>query len=309
MMMHFCPIIRFSAIINILLLHSIICAGAFVVPFGINDTNQKQDVCGTFKSAGVDKKKGFFVFITRRRNNIEPLLREQQSTLFPKSRLYVADVESNNEEKKNENPDIIPNNVVVFSNFFESVWTRIERLAKSTLTNTVNNEREFGSRGEAIVMMQFVLSVFILLGKVPLLQDLINFLFGPVLFLGGIFLSGQAIRELNTTSFTALTQPVQIEKGGKLITSGVYSYMRHPVYTGNILSLIGLSIMTHSSMRFLLTIFYYILVDWKSREEERNMVKEFGYNTYESYRQRVRGKFFPHWDVVSEKISKSTTRL
>ncbi len=159
------------------------------------------------------------------------------------------------------------------------------------------------------MMMQFVLSVFILLGKVPLLQDLINFLFGPVLFLGGIFLSGQAIRELNTTSFTALTQPVQIEKGGKLITSGVYSYMRHPVYTGNILSLIGLSIMTHSSMRFLLTIFYYILVDWKSREEERNMVKEFGYNTYESYRQRVRGKFFPHWDVVSEKISKSTTRL
>ena len=72
----------------------------------------------------------------------------------------------------------------------------------------------------------------------------------------------------------------------KIITTGLYSQMRHPQYTGAILSHIG--------MTFLFSVFYSLLVTplviiinyilcWK---EEKELVREFG-DEYESYQKSV----------------------
>lgn len=94
-----------------------------------------------------------------------------------------------------------------------------------------------------------------------------------------------------------------------MVTSGVYSYVRHPVYAGNLGCFVGLSIMTHSSMRLLLSLLYYIVVELKSRQEEVNMGKEFGGNVYRDYRGRVKGKFFPSRDLLVEWTKSKVSRF
>lgn len=163
-------------------------------------------------------------------------------------------------------------------------------------------DKEFGSSGEISIVMEIALLFCIFRGHVPLLQHLISFLFGPVLFLFGIAVTGLGIKELNTSSFTALTNPIPAEKGGKMVTSGVFSYIRHPVYAGNLCCFIGLSVMTNSSIRLLLTSLYYVVVELKSRQEEINMEKEFGSAVYKKYKENVKGKFIPSRDRIVQKF-------
>ncbi len=166
----------------------------------------------------------------------------------------------------------------------------------------VPKDKEFGSSGEISIIMEIALLFCIFRGHIPLLQQLISFLFGPVLFLLGIAVMSLGIKELNTSSFTALTNPIPAEKGGKMVTSGVYSYIRHPVYAGNLCCFIGLSVMTNSSIRLLLTSLYYVVVELKSRQEEMNMEKEFGFATYRKYKEIVKGKFIPSRDRIVQEF-------
>eukprot|EP00555_Chaetoceros_dichaeta_P002522 CAMPEP_0198249248 /NCGR_PEP_ID=MMETSP1447-20131203/823_1 /TAXON_ID=420782 /ORGANISM="Chaetoceros dichaeta, Strain CCMP1751" /LENGTH=306 /DNA_ID=CAMNT_0043933831 /DNA_START=37 /DNA_END=957 /DNA_ORIENTATION=- len=166
-----------------------------------------------------------------------------------------------------------------------------------TITNRLSatvshlTSKDLGARGEIYVIPQFILVVSILIGKLPFYAEVAPILFGPVLFSIGVLVMGLAITEMGG-SFTAFPVPVPKEKGGDLIQSGIFSLVRHPVYAGNLCCFVGLSIMTESSMRLLLTAFYYIYVEIKSQQEEEEMLVLFG-EEYSGYKQQVRGKFIP----------------
>lgn len=251
------------------------------------------------------------VGIVSRNNDVRTTTTSTTQRKIQKFQLNLQQDEPKNGEQQqlpihNKNQPSKSNQTSTLISNLEPIWTKIQTIFKTIYTNTFSKDKDFGSRGEIIVMIQFILMTLILLGKVPLLQHLINFIFGPVLFLCGIGMTTLAIKELNTTSFTALTHPVPKQKGGKMITTGIYSYMRHPVYTGNMACLIGLSLMTQSSMRLFLSMIYLFVVDRKSNEEERNMEREFGVGVYQRYREEVRGKFIPHWDVIAAKLAQVT---
>jgi len=151
--------------------------------------------------------------------------------------------------------------------------------------------KDLGSRREFYVVPQFILVFSILIGKLPVYTEVISTLFGPVIFLLGLFVMGLAIKEMGG-SFTAYPVPVPKEKGGILIRSGIFSVVRHPIYAGNLCCFIGLSIITESSMRLLLTLFYYLYVEIKSKQEEDEMLKVYG-EQYSRYKKEVYGKFVP----------------
>lgn len=78
------------------------------------------------------------------------------------------------------------------------------------------------------------------------------------------------------------------EKGeGKLITSGIYAYIRHPQYTGFFLITLGMMLewatLPLIALYVLLLVMYYRL----ARKEEQDMVEEFG-SEYEEYRARTK---------------------
>lgn len=81
------------------------------------------------------------------------------------------------------------------------------------------------------------------------------------------------------------------EGQGKLVTGGVYAYIRHPQYAGFMLITLGLLVHWATIpllvMWPILTLLYYRL----ARREERDMLKEFG-DVYDAYRKRT-SMFFP----------------
>ncbi|MBN1800561.1 MAG: DUF1295 domain-containing protein [Candidatus Lokiarchaeota archaeon] len=80
-------------------------------------------------------------------------------------------------------------------------------------------------------------------------------------------------------------------KTDKIVTSGVYSRIRHPQYLGAVLSHLGISVLLsafYSTIITPLVLLYNVLVAWK---EEKELKKEFP-EEYNNYAREV-PKFFP----------------
>jgi protein-S-isoprenylcysteine O-methyltransferase Ste14 len=72
----------------------------------------------------------------------------------------------------------------------------------------------------------------------------------------------------------------------KIITSGVYSIVRHPQYLGGLLAHVGISFLLSASYSLLATPLMALLVYLISKIEEEELVREFG-KEYEDYRKKV----------------------
>jgi protein-S-isoprenylcysteine O-methyltransferase Ste14 len=88
---------------------------------------------------------------------------------------------------------------------------------------------------------------------------------GPGLLLGGSVIALKAFGDLGSDSLSPFPSP---PKGASLKLDGIYGQMRHPMYTGLLMIMAGLSIATNSADRLLLTALLWFLVDIKASKEE-----------------------------------------
>ena len=167
----------------------------------------------------------------------------------------------------------------------KAIWRRV----------VVASPGEWGNRGEGYVAAQFGILLCIALGTVPLVGGLIDAVLGPALiFLGLGVLYASAIQLGDAlTPFPAPLKgaPSGGDGGPRLIRSGVYSLVRHPMYAGTLCGMAGLSVLTDSAMRLILTVVLASVLDAKSDYEERGL--EEAYPEYAEYRRQVEGKFVP----------------
>ncbi len=127
---------------------------------------------------------------------------------------------------------------------------------------------------------------------IPLLQDLVIiipfinfpipwthiFIFLPFLILAAWF----GIVGVRGTTL----EVSETHRAVKIITTGIYSRMRHPQYFGSMLAHVGFSFLVSGWFSLLATpliILYNYLTAWK---EEKELVKEFG-KEYEDYKKEV----------------------
>ena len=91
-----------------------------------------------------------------------------------------------------------------------------------------------------------------------------------------------AVLQTDTLTFVGLRQLFEGEKRSKLVTSGFYGYIRHPLYTFGLLFLWLSPGMTINSFIFYVSLTVYILVG--AYFEERKLLREFGqeYADYKS---------------------------
>ncbi|UCD00713.1 MAG: isoprenylcysteine carboxylmethyltransferase family protein [Promethearchaeota archaeon] len=78
----------------------------------------------------------------------------------------------------------------------------------------------------------------------------------------------------------------ETHRAEKIVSTGLYSVIRHPQYFGGILAHIGISIILSSLLSLITTpmvILLNYLISWK---EEKELVKEFG-KDYEDYKKKV----------------------
>jgi len=72
----------------------------------------------------------------------------------------------------------------------------------------------------------------------------------------------------------------------KIVTTGVYSIVRHPQHLGALLAHVGISFLFSAGYSLLFTPLMVVLIYLISRKEEEELVREFG-KEYEDYKKRV----------------------
>lgn len=77
---------------------------------------------------------------------------------------------------------------------------------------------------------------------------------------------------------------------GQLIQTGLYKYIRHPIYTGILLMVFGYALYGESLYRLIVAAALLILFYLKSSYEEERLMQV--YPEYETYRKST-GRFFP----------------
>ena len=85
---------------------------------------------------------------------------------------------------------------------------------------------------------------------------------------------------------------LQIVENQRLLTKGVYKYIRHPLYLGEILRNFGLAIFLSSLYGMALIFLGCIFLLFRIEIEEKMLIDEFG-NEYEEYKKRTK-KLFPY---------------
>jgi len=159
-----------------------------------------------------------------------------------------------------------------------------------SLDGLVSNamEGDLGTRGEVYVAAQFALALFILVGGIPIVGDLLTILCGPVLSLAGIAAIFLAINDLGGENFSPWPKP---PSGATLKTEGIYGQLRHPMYAGLLGLMAGISVLTGSSSRIVLTFLLFYVLSEKAKFEEKELAQKFP--EYTDYMQAVPGRFFP----------------
>jgi protein-S-isoprenylcysteine O-methyltransferase Ste14 len=84
-------------------------------------------------------------------------------------------------------------------------------------------------------------------------------------------------------NLTAVPRPVE---GGRLIDTGAYGMVRHPIYTGIVAAAIGWGLATASPAALVAAALLGGFFDLKSRREEAWLLA--AYPDYAAYRERVR---------------------
>ena len=130
---------------------------------------------------------------------------------------------------------------------------------------------------------------FLIVGRgYAVLSGIVSTLAGMfVLGLAAVILSKSA-RDLDS-NLTAAPTPVD---NGQLIDSGIYSHVRHPMYSGVLVWMLGWSVVFGSWLALAVTVLLIPFLFAKSSHEEKLLRER--YSGYVAYAKRVRRRFIPY---------------
>jgi protein-S-isoprenylcysteine O-methyltransferase Ste14 len=92
---------------------------------------------------------------------------------------------------------------------------------------------------------------------------------------------------LNRRYLTPLPKP---KTDAQLVTTGIFAWIRHPIYTALMLITFGTSLERGDLIALILSASLVVLLEFKSRREEAWLLEQF--SDYAMYRSRVK-KFVP----------------
>lgn len=125
----------------------------------------------------------------------------------------------------------------------------------------------------------FFQDLFIRLPVLGLTIPLLHLMIFAPFFVVGAWFGIKGVTE-TTLKVAETHRPVRI------VTTGVYSIVRHPQYLGGLLAHVGVSFLLSASYSLLSTPLIAALIYFISRKEEDELTKEFG-KEYVDYKKRV----------------------
>jgi len=81
---------------------------------------------------------------------------------------------------------------------------------------------------------------------------------------------------------------LQIEEDHKLMTTGIFGHIRHPVYAGRLIGVVGIYLAFRSIiMLILISIIYFMVIRHRMLFEEQLLIGEFG-EEYKNYMKETK---------------------
>lgn len=113
-----------------------------------------------------------------------------------------------------------------------------------------------------------------------------------LIFIGGTFRITSRVT-LKKAGFNMVNSyKLQIVSGQHLITTGIYSHIRHPLYLGEITRNLGFAVLFSSLYGFVVMLIANIFLVIRIQTEEKMLISEFG-KEYEEYKKRTK-KLLPY---------------
>ncbi len=151
-------------------------------------------------------------------------------------------------------------------------------------------EKEMTQRSVLLLSGLMFIAAFLLAG--------LSFRFGWLRFppwvsvLGTVlFLLGYGLYALVLKENAYLARTVKVEAGQKLVDTGLYGLVRHPMYAATLLLFLSMPLILGSLLSFLVMLAYPCLLVRRIRNEEVVLLRELP--GYEAYRRRVRWRLIP----------------
>ena len=107
-----------------------------------------------------------------------------------------------------------------------------------------------------------------------------------VMFLCSYVLYAEVLREN-----TYLSRTIEVQKGQKVIDTGLYGIVRHPMYMATIILFLSMQLVLASPISFFIMLGYIPVIAKRINNEEQ--VLEEGLDGYKEYKEKVKNKIIP----------------
>ena len=154
------------------------------------------------------------------------------------------------------------------------------------------NIKEKQSEQKTVVLLSAIMFIagFIIAGlnfrygwtRIP---DLIVII-ASVLFVLAYILYAEVLRENQYLSRT-----IEVQENQKVVDSGLYGIVRHPMYSATIILFLSMPLILGSIISFAIFLVYPIIIAKRIKNEEELLEKEL--NGYKEYKEKVKYKMIP----------------
>lgn len=109
---------------------------------------------------------------------------------------------------------------------------------------------------------------------------------GSILFIISYVLYAEVLREN-----TYLSRTIKVEKDQKVIDTGLYSIVRHPMYMATLILFLSMPLVLGSIISFLVFLIYPFIIIKRLKKEEEFLEKEL--DGYSEYKKKVKYRLIP----------------
>ena len=107
-----------------------------------------------------------------------------------------------------------------------------------------------------------------------------------VVFMGSYLLYAEVLREN-----TYLSRTIEVQEGQKVIDTGLYGIVRHPMYLATVIMFLSMPLVLGSPISFIIMLAYIPVIANRIRNEET--VLSEGLDGYKEYMKRVKYRVIP----------------
>ena len=115
----------------------------------------------------------------------------------------------------------------------------------------------------------------------------VSVILSSVVFVLSYILYAEVLREN-----TYLSRTIEVKKNQKVIDTGLYGIVRHPMYTATILLFLSMPLILGSFISFAIFLVYPIILAKRIKNEEEVLEKDL--KGYKKYKEKVKYKLIPY---------------